>query len=205
MNKQLMIDGLTDLFDKFGVEILNDANRFKAGVSDFICGDMLRLERRIVLFAYEADIYPQLLKAHKNGNHDRDVVRHVMFRKLTEDLCFREDYTLLSIEVLSSALGWDAFYVNKVSCDKVPTTPEKNSDEYLMANQRLVNVLNAVATVANQRLVNVLNVVATQKIRESFMVELKELYEHATNNRNRIKQVLNKVSPMSRHEKPKTS
>jgi hypothetical protein len=139
-----MIDGLTGLFGELGVEILNDAKRFKASVPDFICGDMLRLERRIVLFAYEAGVCPQLLEAHKNGGQDCDVARRVMFRKLTEDLGLREDYALLSIEAFSSALGWDAFDVSKMSCDKASTTSVKNNDEYLGVIQKLVGVLNSV-------------------------------------------------------------
>ena len=110
LDKKIMIEGLTRLFkdadNPLGVDVLNYPDRFKSLVSDFIGGDLYKLERQIILFAYEAGICPQILKAHKADDKERSAFKHIMFRTFTEKLRKRDDDAALAVGVYATALGW---------------------------------------------------------------------------------------------------
>ena len=110
IDKKKMIEGLTRLFrdggNPLGVDVLNQPERFKSLVPDFIGGDLYKLERQIILFAYDADICPQILKAHKADDKERTAFKHIMFLTFTEKIRKRDDDAALAVEVYATALGW---------------------------------------------------------------------------------------------------
>lgn len=126
LNSQVMIETVSKIVSKLGVDVLKDAPRFNSAMCDFMPGVNFEIERNILTICARIGICEQILGAIKKSEAEKESIIKNINKKLIEGYGFSHERANLIIDVFSQALheNFTKFLVDA----KKNTTAETKSE-----------------------------------------------------------------------------
>lgn len=126
LNSQVMIETVSKIVSKLGVDVLKDAPRFNSAMCDFMPGVNFEIERNILTICARIGICEQILGAIKKSEAEKESIVKNINKKLIEGYGFSHERVSLIIDVFSQALheNFTKFLVDA----KKNTTSETKSE-----------------------------------------------------------------------------
>jgi serine/threonine protein kinase len=107
MDKHVMIEALRKSIQNAGIAIMNDKNKLKAFLSDFLPGFTYKSERMALLLALEIDEWKLLLEVHDKGQEEHERVKKVLLAQFEDVFGWTEERSILILECYTTAMGWN--------------------------------------------------------------------------------------------------
>jgi hypothetical protein len=130
MDKHLMIEALRKSINNAGIAIMNDKNKLKAFLSDFLPGSTYKSERMALIHALEIDEWKILFDVHDKEQEEHERAKRVLLTQLQDTLGWTYERSSLILECYTTAMGWEEVAIlQSQSKDQLKKTQPKVQPE----------------------------------------------------------------------------